>query len=216
MRARLVESAFAVFAQKGLGASVIQDVITAAGVSQGTFYNYFRTNEDLLQAVGEELNNELVNLIEGVVLQYDDPALRIASGVRMYLQKARNYPLFAKFVVSAGLHLANPNNLIYDYLPPHLEAGFASGRFRRMPIEVALDLIGGLALIAVSRIAAGEASDDYPNQVVLALLGALGMTEQQAQALTSLPLMEVQGSQESLVARASMRAEGAVDAASAP
>lgn len=206
MRARLVESALAVFAEKGVGASVIQDVIEAAEVSQGTFYNYFRTNDELLQAVAEELNNELVHLIEGVVNDLQDPALRIATGVRMYLHKARAYPLFARFVVRTGLHLANPNNLIYDYLPPHLEAGFESGRFKRMPIEVALDLIGGVALLAVSRIATGEAAPDYQEQVVAALLRALGLTTTQAEKLVAQPLAAVPSTSASLVERATVRA----------
>jgi len=53
MRRKLVESALLVFAGKGVDASVIEDVIVAAGVSRGTFYNYFRTNAELLAAVNE-------------------------------------------------------------------------------------------------------------------------------------------------------------------
>ncbi|MBP0624846.1 hypothetical protein [Cupriavidus consociatus] len=43
--------------------------------------------------------------IERTVSQYEDPAVRIATGVRLYLYKARAFPLFARFVVQAGLHL---------------------------------------------------------------------------------------------------------------
>ena len=48
MHRKLVESALLVFAEKGVDASVIEDVIAAADVSRGTFYNYFRTNGELL------------------------------------------------------------------------------------------------------------------------------------------------------------------------
>ena len=41
MRRTLVEAALLVFAEKGVDASVIDDVITAAGVSRGTFYKLF-------------------------------------------------------------------------------------------------------------------------------------------------------------------------------
>ena len=64
MRRKLVESALLVFAEKGVDASVIEDVIAAARVSRGTFYNYFRTNAELLVAAIEELGNEVVDLIE--------------------------------------------------------------------------------------------------------------------------------------------------------
>ena len=104
MRARLVESALTVFAKRGVGASVIKEVIAVAGVSQGTFYNYFRTDEDLLVAVAEELSNEVVQRIEAEVLRYDDPAARIATDVRLYLDMARDFPLLARFIVRTGIH----------------------------------------------------------------------------------------------------------------
>ena len=75
-------------------------------MSQGTFYKYFRTNEDLLAAVTQELNDELLRLIEAEVHGYEDPALRIACGVRMFLHAARAYPLLARFICAAGLHSA--------------------------------------------------------------------------------------------------------------
>ena len=64
MHRKLVESALLVFAEKGVDASVIEDVIAAADVSRGTFYNYFRTNGELLAAAIQELGNELVEHIE--------------------------------------------------------------------------------------------------------------------------------------------------------
>src|SRR5271165_6765365 len=75
MRKRLIESAMIVFAENGTGATMIPDVIAAAGVSQGSFYNYFRTNDDLLTAISEELSNEMLHLVEDSVGVIDDPAL---------------------------------------------------------------------------------------------------------------------------------------------
>ncbi len=205
MQARLVECALAVFAEKGVGASVIQDVIATAEVSQGTFYNYFRTNDELLAAVVQELSNELLEGIEGAVSRYEDPAARIAHGVRLYLYRARDFPLFARFVVSAAFHLASPNNLIYEYLPPHLEAGFASGRFVRIPVEVALDLVSGFALAAIVRLTTGEVGGDYPEQVVLTLLRALGFDEQKARNVAFAPLEPLPVPPISLISRATAR-----------
>lgn len=205
MQARLVECALAVFAEKGVGASVIQDVIATAEVSQGTFYNYFRTNDELLAAVVQELSNELLEGIEGAVSRYEDPAARIAHGVRLYLYRARDFPLFARFVVSAAFHLASPNNLIYEYLPLHLEAGFASGRFVRIPVEVALDLVSGFALAAIVRLTTGEVGGDYPEQVVLTLLRALGFDEQKARNVAFAPLEPLPVPPISLISRATAR-----------
>lgn len=200
-RARLLESALGVFAANGVGASVIQQVIAAAKVSQGTFYNYFRTNEELLAAVSEELNNDLLKLIEGEVGGIADPALRIACGIRLYLHTARAYPLLARFTCSAGLHAAGPNSRIYEYLPPHIEEGIASKRFVAMGTDVAVDLIAGTALTSVFRLSTGEAASDYPEQMVVRILRALGIEETEAKKLCTVPLAPICAPPESLLAR---------------
>lgn len=204
-RGRLLESALHVFAENGVNSSAIQQVIAVAKVSQGTFYNYFRTNEELLAAVSELLNNELLGLIEAEVGAYEDPARRIACGVRLYLHTARNYPLFGRFVCSAGLHAAGPSNLIYEFLPPHIEEGQVQGRFCAMPIEVALDLIAGAALTAVFRLTTGDAEFDYPEKVVAAILRGLGLTAAQAGKLATAELPQIAVSEDSLLVRANER-----------
>ncbi|MEY4756642.1 MAG: hypothetical protein RJA34_1540, partial [Pseudomonadota bacterium] len=57
MRARLIEAAMEVFATQGVEATVIEDVIAQAGVSRGTFYNYFRTTEAVMSAVQQAVGN---------------------------------------------------------------------------------------------------------------------------------------------------------------
>ena len=85
MHRKLVESALLVFAEKGVDAPVIDDVIAAAGVSRGTFYNYFRTNGELLAAAIQQLGNELVEHIEERVKAIPSPAVRVFTGLRLYM-----------------------------------------------------------------------------------------------------------------------------------
>lgn len=205
MRARLIESAMLVFAEKGVGGSVIQEVIAAADVSQGTFYNYFRTNEELLAAVTQELNDELLRLIEVEVRLYDDPTRRIACGVRMFLRAAHTYPLLARFISAAGLHAAGPSSLIYEYLPVHIEQGLASGRFRDVSVEVALDVIVGTTLTTVHRFATEAQTCASPEQAVAAILRGLGVSRAEAQALVRTKLSAIAVPANSLLERGHAR-----------
>lgn len=205
MRQRLVESAMLVFAEKGIGASVIQDVVLAAKVSQGTFYNYFRTNEELLIGIGEELNNELMSLIEAEVSQLDDPAQRMATGLRLYLHTARSFPLFARFVSTAGLNGVGPNSMIYEFLPPHIEKGIARGVFANLPIDVALDLIAGTSMAAIVRIVADATRPEYPEQIVATILRGLGLTAGEASHRVATPLPLLQPTADSLLVRSHLR-----------
>ena len=102
MRRKLVESALLVFAEQGAEASVIEDVIAAAAVSRGTFYNYFHTNAELLVAAIEELGNEVVDTIEARVLVEPSPSARLVIGLRLYFATARQFSLFARFIAPFG------------------------------------------------------------------------------------------------------------------
>ena len=205
MRRTLVEAALLVFAEKGVDASVIEDVITAAGVSRGTFYNYFRTNAELLIAANEELGNELVRHIEERVAPFPTPAARLATGIRLYFDVARRFPLLALFLARVGPQAAGPSNLLYTYLPVHLAAGMKCGEFVGMSTLAALDIIVGSGLLIVTRISAGEADDKYLHASLLGLMRSLGYPPERAEALVATALPSLDFSEDSLLVRTHRR-----------
>ena len=205
MRRKLIESALSVLAAKGVDASVIEDVIAAAGVSRGTFYNYFRTNAELLVAVIEELGNEVVHLIEARVLPLPSPAARLVTGLRLYIDTARRFPLFARFIARVGAQSIGPDNLVYEYIPIHIADGMTAGEFVEAPITVALDMIVGAGMIAVARISTGQADEAYLDAMLLALMRSLGLDDERAQALISAPLAPLDFDQDTLLMRSHAR-----------
>ncbi len=62
-RRRLLDAATEVLAAKGFEATRIDDVVTAAGVSHGTFYLYYANKEDILVALAEECTAALAPLV---------------------------------------------------------------------------------------------------------------------------------------------------------
>ena len=66
-RMRLLESALVLCAQQGPEAPMIDDVIQHAGVSRGSFYNYFKTYEELLEAVAVQVGEDLVRIVDPAV-----------------------------------------------------------------------------------------------------------------------------------------------------
>ena len=201
MQRKLVESALLVFAEKGVDASVIEDVIAAAAVSRGTFYNYFRTNAELLVAAIEELGNEVVQLIEARVQALPSPAARLIGGLRLYLDTARRFPLLARFIARVGAQSVGPDNLVYAYIPIHVAEGIKAGEFVDVPIPVALDMIVGAGLIALSRITTGQADDAYIAAMLLALLRCLGFAEDRATSLIAAPLAPLDFDKDMLLVR---------------
>lgn len=207
MRKRLIESAMIVFADKGVGASVIPDVVAAAEVSQGSFYNYFRSNEDLLTAVSAELSAEMIQLIELAVGEIADPVLRVATGLRCYLHLARSHKLLARFLAAGGLHVLSQQSAVFQYLPADLEEGQQRGQFAPLPLEIVLDVLAGSGLVAISRMASGRTPKNYPEKIVTALLHMLGLKDEQVAAALAPSLPKLVPDAESLLARAQARAD---------
>src|SRR5579872_4295174 len=53
-RRMILEAARRVFAEKGFGPACIRDIIRATPLASGTFYNYFRSKEEVFQALCDE------------------------------------------------------------------------------------------------------------------------------------------------------------------
>ncbi len=72
-RSQILDAAAAVFAEKGFHRTTTKEIAQAAGVSEGTIYNYFNTKSDLLigimtrLAAVESLDEELVDALQGDV-----------------------------------------------------------------------------------------------------------------------------------------------------
>jgi AcrR family transcriptional regulator len=53
-RQAILEAARHVFAELGYGATTVRDVIRATSLASGTFYNYFKSKEEVFQAIQDE------------------------------------------------------------------------------------------------------------------------------------------------------------------
>ena len=53
-RQTILTAAKAVFAQMGFGAATVRDIIGATPLASGTFYNYFKSKEEVYQAIRDE------------------------------------------------------------------------------------------------------------------------------------------------------------------
>ncbi len=85
----LIDAAVRIFARKGTGAAAIHEVAAEAGVSNGTFYNYFRTREELVAAASLSLAERLFDEITASARGVTDPAERVAIGARRFIMKAK-------------------------------------------------------------------------------------------------------------------------------
>jgi AcrR family transcriptional regulator len=62
----LIEAAVAVFSAKGVAAASVDDIVRAAGVAKGTFYLYFTTKDDAVNAVASAMVEGVAERVKAV------------------------------------------------------------------------------------------------------------------------------------------------------
>jgi len=193
-RTRLREAARRVFGRKGMAVS-INDVVEAAGISRPSFYNYYTTVDQLLESVTEDIVSELNAQIDASVRGVDDPAARIAIGIRQYCKLAHDDPDWANFLLHFGLLNPHIIEVMRRSLLRDIELGVQSGRFPigNHQVNGVFALIVGGALAAIMMIRCGvDGHIVIGQQTAQAALRALGIKARDVGALSRLPLPELQ------------------------
>jgi AcrR family transcriptional regulator len=179
---RILEAALRVFAERGPDAPVIDEFVHAAGISRGTFYNYFDSVEALLRATSEWTTREIVLAIEDALAELDGPTLRFGVGLRLFFAFAQRDPLWARFVARVwsvgGLELP-----LRD-----IEAGIRRGHFRVPSGDAAHDLVFGGVREALRRIGGGRVAATFGDHVAATCLQALGADPARVAAVLAHPL----------------------------
>ena len=93
MRGRLLEAAARVMANQGSDSAKIDTFIRAAGVARGTFYNHFKTREELLEALWTSIGHDpFLEQFSSACNKLTDPAERFAAVTRLVLLRAAEDP----------------------------------------------------------------------------------------------------------------------------
>lgn len=187
-RNRFIESALAVFAEKGPDAPTIDDFISAAGVARGTFYNYFRTPAELLSAVAGEISDEVLSVLDPCVQVEEDPAWRVSTGSRLYMRMACRYPMWGAFITRVGTRRGSRGRLLDELVMRDMEKGMSLGRFDVGNAGVGRDLALGAILYGIETMLSPGAPDDYAEQAMMALLRGLGIGQAESRRIAYSPL----------------------------
>jgi AcrR family transcriptional regulator len=93
---QLVEAAFSVFLKKGFHKASVRDIGRAAGLTQGTIYNYIRTKNDILYLACDEMFTAYQAAVHQAITGIADPFQRLRAAVRAtteVIQKHQEYVL---------------------------------------------------------------------------------------------------------------------------
>lgn len=102
IRARLLDSAHTLVAEVGPEAVTITEITRRADLGNGTFYNYFASRDEIVNAVIESSMNQLGMRLDAMTHDMDDAAEIVASSLRHLMTVATSDPVWGWFMVRLG------------------------------------------------------------------------------------------------------------------
>lgn len=174
-RERLLDAASAVIAEKGPDATSIEEIVAAAGVSRGTFYNYFPTTDDLVSALNVRTGEAFLGPMRELVGQLDDPALKLSAAAHFTLMTMVADPTRAWVMLRLEGARAPRHRPAGHFLTRLFEEGMATGRFEVIDIEAARAVTIGALRMAAREVLMEGAPHDLTEHVVATVMLGLGM-----------------------------------------
>lgn len=102
-RETLLAAARKVFAEKGLGAATVRDIVRETDLATGTFYNYFTDKEEIFRALLEEFSMRARAAVRSERLRGGTIEERLENAYRAYFRLVvEERELFAVLVRNAG------------------------------------------------------------------------------------------------------------------
>jgi AcrR family transcriptional regulator len=198
-RAALLAAARELFASSGFQQTAIAEIAAKADVAIGSFYNYFRTKDDLLEALLEDELTRQLQLLQARQAQVVEPAEKISVAHRHLVLSARTDPNWAWLIV----RLEAPHRIAWTVLgraaEQDLHEGIRCGEFDVADTGLALKASGGALFAVIHAELAGELGEGADSEHAEGVLRSFGLDRERAAEICrrSLPPLPDCGEQRS-------------------
>ncbi|MDZ4373776.1 MAG: helix-turn-helix domain-containing protein [Phenylobacterium sp.] len=193
-RAALLRAGQTLFADRSVDGVSIDEIVQAADVAKGSFYNHFPDKDALALALADQarISAEVTVAIasEGIA----DPAARVARSLCLFVRNAREFPEPARMMLRLFHGAAVPDAPMNAGVRADIQAGLAAGRFSGLGLEAAILLAVGVVQIAVARTLEREAAQpeqQLAQELAQALLAGLGVAPDAARAVAERAAAEI-------------------------
>lgn len=193
-RARIYGAALRLFAERGGDALTVSELAEAAGIARGTIYNNIREPENLFGEVANALAAEMISRTEAAMAEMEDPAARIATGLRLFVRRAHEEKDWGRFLVRFALAHSALQNLMAGPPARDISKAIAQGRFKAdaTSVPALISMLNGTTMAAMHAVIEGEQTWREGGSIAAELfLCAGGLARREARKLSreELPML---------------------------
>jgi AcrR family transcriptional regulator len=202
-RARLLDAALRLMAEKGMEGVAINDITEAADVGFGSFYNHFESKEAIYATLVDNVFEDFADTLDRLAGGRSDPAEVIAVSVRHTVMRARRDPVWGRFLIREGFSARAMSRGLGQRLLRDIGNGIAAKRFPVADPFIGFLSVGGTVLAAIAAelnfVAPGAPAADvlkelgfsgehFPERTAAVLLQTLGLKRAEAEKIAARPL----------------------------
>ncbi|HXZ15232.1 MAG TPA: TetR/AcrR family transcriptional regulator [Roseiarcus sp.] len=185
-QARIYEAAMRLFGDHGTTHASVTELAHAAGLARGTIYNNVENLDSLFEEVATALGDEMHGRILASFEATDDPARRLACGMRFFVRRAHEEPHWGRFIVRFAFTTSAMRSLLAGPPARDLNDGLARGRYSFRPEQLPsiLSFIGAATVSAMWLVLEGEKTwREAGSDAAETMLRAIGVEAEEARAL---------------------------------
>ena len=170
----------------------VPQVVSRVGAAQGTFYNYFDSLPEAVDAVGALILIEHTRVLQIVTAGAANPAEIVARSARQTLMMLVHRPEVGRLIFDSGLPVDRFASGLRGHFHDDLRHGIDSGDFSVANFAVASTVYTGTMIGACLDLHRGLLTADAVPDVVGHLLRTLGVSPGTAQRIINAPQEFVQ------------------------
>jgi AcrR family transcriptional regulator len=191
VRAELMSASSELVSIKPANEIRVEDVTEYAQVSRGTFYQCFRSVDDLLNVSAKQAGRELTSPIVVACSTIVDMPLRLAAKTRMGIRLTTGIPLLGRLMLKSEWPFTDLEHKGYQDIQKDVALGIAQGCFTDMPLEIGVNIVITTLRGAVQEMLDSPQPPDYEDHVIYHLLLSLGVNAATAQQISQIPLEQL-------------------------
>lgn len=183
-RRRLLDATKLQMAEGGTESVTIASITERADVGQGTFYNYFQSRDDIIDAVIAEEVETLGQRLDALTRGMPDAAEIYSFSLRHLFNTAVSDPVWGWLMVRLGIAQETLLKTLGPRAARDIQIGVDSGRFAVKDVNLASAMTFGALLSAMRAYLEGQLVEEPSQQFAEALLCMVGIPAAEAREIT--------------------------------
>ena len=187
-RKRMLDSAARVLAERGDHGLTVETLIAEAGVSRGTFYNYWDSREELMSSLWRCVGHNPFHAMQVAHDEFEDPVERLSIMARHAILRAAGDATWGWLVICIAESPEIEQHELFSYPGEDLREAISCKRVQCEHYGAARDLIVGTTIAGMRQALLYGIDEDYVAAIVCMMLRALGLTKRESSEITRSPL----------------------------